>query len=54
MVASFILIDSGKGCLREHLWFGEIGAKKNTNKIWQISGTYISEITGAIYFKFSM
>ena len=35
--------------MREHLWFGEFGAKKkNTNKIQQLPGTYISETAGAI------
>ena len=28
--------------------------KKKTNKIWQFSGTCISETTGAISFKFDM
>ena len=50
----FKSVGSGKGCLRERLRFGEIGAKKNTNKIRQLSGTYISETTGAISFKFGM
>ena len=28
--------------------------KKKTNKIWRLSGTYISETTRAISFKFDM
>ena len=39
-------------CARDY--FVWCGAKKKTNKIWQFSGTYISETTGAISFKFDM
>ena len=38
-----------------HAYFVWCGAKKKkTNKIWRFSGTYISETTGAISFKFDM
>ena len=44
-------------CARDYfVWCGAKKKKKNkkTNKIWQFSGTYISETTGAISFKFDM
>ena len=43
---SLVAIEAREGYLRAHLWFG---AKK---KIRQLSGTHISETTGAISFKF--
>ena len=34
-------------CVRTYfVWCGAKNKKKNTNKIWQFSGTYISETTG--------
>ena len=36
------------------VWCGAKKKKKKTNKIWRFSGTYISETTGAISFKFDM
>ena len=39
-------------CVR--VYFVWCGAKKNRNKFRRFSGTYISETTGAISFKFDM
>ena len=43
-------------CARDYfVWCGaKKKKKKKTNKIRQFSGTYISETTGAISFKFDM
>ena len=51
---NFVAFSEGEGCLRAHLSFGAKKKKKNTKKIRQLSGTHISETTGAISFKFGM
>ena len=51
---NFVEIDVQEDCLRAHLFCALGAKKKNTNKIRQVSGTYILETTGAISFKFGM
>ena len=41
-------------CVRTYFVWCAAKKKKNTNKTRQFSGTYISETTGAISFKFGM
>ena len=51
---NFVKVDAQEGCLRAHLFCAFDAKKKNMKKIRLLSGTYISETTGAISFKFGM